>query len=876
MTRFNQTPSPYSDMSPFNETLHREAYLNSYVQQLIEEYSKGNHDTIDFHREYLSSLMEIFKDLEVIDPSGKIHDDIEVIHGTSERAIAKIKEDRNLRIPIISVVSNDLEIAIERRRPDFNTVIERMYDPKTRKAYRVISLSPKAVNVNFRVNIFDRYVENLNQLIEQIEMKFNPYALVKTKFGESTYAYLTDWSDQSIPVAGDRQNRLLMKSCLISLEAYMPTKKYLMTASDKIHELGNDDSVAVITKSIEESGNVESLTKSPNAVAYTDREFVMSDGFSMFYDLYIPTDTASPTVPLVMTHAATASWRKSGEPSLSFIDGTSEADPTSLKEELLSNGYAVLSFDVRGQARPWKISAAGGKQNSFFQPKNTQYAVSAEFGAENFCVRELLDIFELKDYVVGNFSAIDDNVGITGGSLGGIGTSMAAAWSGKEVPYNAIVSSQNAFLKAGASAIPNLSGTWGYNSGDTFSTFKAASVGSVIGDIAKLTQPQGPRSPYLSGPLRVYSLNSYSPREYDLVDAALRSDNIGQYTNEILDRNNFAEEISSTTVPVLAQLSIDDRQRGVGLYFDDFESIPTDKYMFMSTGHHDSPENDEALLKRNTNTLNWMGKYLKGESNDFPLDYMYEIMETPNSVSAYNDPKDLRTYRKFNTLKPSSISEIDLVLSLSGTNRVLIPGQVSSVSSLTTGNEDIKHRVASLSPAHSTSEFIDQVIQYRGDSDFLATDLKGVMFNDVSVPFLSVSAFTEDQIFIGSPSGVFTASADASGQFAYDVLDYDPLEPLSVNNPRTISMGSVTWHTPSLNSSSVSGEGRYQFYKFAEGHYIGIRLKNHTYFDAAVDDKTTMTFQTIPFFTDFNLQFDLRNGRCSVRVPLADYSTLPK
>ena len=230
--------------NPSAITLHYNAYINVYIRNLIMNHEKANHSAIDFQREYTNSLKTMLQSLEIVGADLTVHDDIEVMHGTVERAVAKLKKDRNLRLPILSIAVTDLEPDMTRRKPDFNVVVETLFDPIKRRAQRVVSLAPKAVTLQYKISMYDRYVENINQLIEQIELMFHPHAVLTTKYGNSTLGYIVDWADQSVAVAGDRENRILQKSCVVVLEAYIPTRKYLMTSTGKIRALNTDEIIS--------------------------------------------------------------------------------------------------------------------------------------------------------------------------------------------------------------------------------------------------------------------------------------------------------------------------------------------------------------------------------------------------------------------------------------------------------------------------------------------------------------------------------------------------------------------------------------------------------------------------------------------------------
>ena len=207
------------------------------LMQEIETQERENFNLRGFYREYTEAMLDNLRDLSVVDPEGKVNNDIPVFFANQERAVAKMQEDRNLRLPSVTVGIAATFDAIQRRRPLFNLNLEKKFDPQTRRAVRVISLAPKAITINFNINIWAKYIEDLNQLQELIEAKFQPAMNLKTSFGNSTFAFINYVTNQSALAVADRQDRLIQSSFLIAAEAYLPQHKYILASNGKLKKV---------------------------------------------------------------------------------------------------------------------------------------------------------------------------------------------------------------------------------------------------------------------------------------------------------------------------------------------------------------------------------------------------------------------------------------------------------------------------------------------------------------------------------------------------------------------------------------------------------------------------------------------------------------
>ena len=233
------------------------------IKKKIFELERDHFVTPSFFREYSKVLLNAFHDLRILDGEGKLRE-VPIWYGNAERAIAKIFEGRNLNLPAVTLTIQTIDEDTDRRRPDFNIEFRTVYDEERRLAQRFAWTAPKAVTLTYNVNLWSKYVEDMNQLVEYIQLKFRPHYRVQTKFNDYTPAFLGAISDNSAYEAPDTEERVLKKSASITLDTYVPSRQYLLAANGDI-ELFNFD-VSIDGTGFDSSGSTyESLVTSGNA-----------------------------------------------------------------------------------------------------------------------------------------------------------------------------------------------------------------------------------------------------------------------------------------------------------------------------------------------------------------------------------------------------------------------------------------------------------------------------------------------------------------------------------------------------------------------------------------------------------------------------------
>jgi len=109
-----------------------------------------------------------------------------------------------------------------------------------KRAYRVVSMAPRAVKIKYTIYSWAKYKSDLDQLAEQIRTKFFPSLDIPTTYSEFNPAFLTEEIDQTSVDLGDKEDRILRKAFGIEIHTYIPTAKYLVTSTGEIEKVGQD------------------------------------------------------------------------------------------------------------------------------------------------------------------------------------------------------------------------------------------------------------------------------------------------------------------------------------------------------------------------------------------------------------------------------------------------------------------------------------------------------------------------------------------------------------------------------------------------------------------------------------------------------------
>mgnify|MGYP001295565293 FL=1 len=215
--------------------------LLAQIKKDIKAYEDKNPYTRNFYRNYTKSLMERLNVYIFNAQNERIK--ISTIYANPERAIAKIHEDRNLTLPLMSLAIGDIEENVSIRKPDVQLTTYKFFDVETQRAYRIVKQASKAVALQFQLTLWTKYTEDMNQMVEEVQMMFQPSMAIPTEDEAENKAFLLDVLDMSSVQAADKQDRLLRKRVTLRVEAYIPGRQYLYSNTGRIKEIINSEFV---------------------------------------------------------------------------------------------------------------------------------------------------------------------------------------------------------------------------------------------------------------------------------------------------------------------------------------------------------------------------------------------------------------------------------------------------------------------------------------------------------------------------------------------------------------------------------------------------------------------------------------------------------
>lgn len=229
--------------SSFNNELDENINRNYfYKQNLVRELKSRSVDSkvvSEIYKKLLQTLIVKFSNFICIDDQDNIIK-IPCWHGSAERVIAKLKQESNITLPVISVARDMDKTDDNRRRIDSTVIFETYFDRVKNRAVRVASLATVPTSITYRVNVWTKYHEDMDQISEQFRRLFNPHLLVETIYSDQTIGFLVEESSNTDLTIADGQDRVVRRSFIVSVESYIPNPKFVVTSTGKIEEFNSE------------------------------------------------------------------------------------------------------------------------------------------------------------------------------------------------------------------------------------------------------------------------------------------------------------------------------------------------------------------------------------------------------------------------------------------------------------------------------------------------------------------------------------------------------------------------------------------------------------------------------------------------------------
>jgi hypothetical protein len=210
-----------------------------WAREFIRLKTSKSNGVSSFYKSCLRFLIAELGNLIYLNSENQVID-VACIYANPERTIAKLKQENNIILPIISISQETTNNDEDRRRTSTTLINNKWWDDEKKRAFRVLSIAPRAVTIVYSINIWAKYRSDLDQLLEQVRLLFNPALTIITSHTTTSKAFLVDEDDNSNVETADREDRLLRRSISVELEGYIPNPKFLVTATGEIEEFNID------------------------------------------------------------------------------------------------------------------------------------------------------------------------------------------------------------------------------------------------------------------------------------------------------------------------------------------------------------------------------------------------------------------------------------------------------------------------------------------------------------------------------------------------------------------------------------------------------------------------------------------------------------
>ena len=188
------------------------------------------------YKDLLRALIVAFGNMSYVDGQGQ-RQRIKAMHGNPERTIAKLFQENNIVLPVLTVMQDNARDDMTKRRYDNILIQKSVWDDKIQRAERIISVADVPVRLTYNLNLWAKYMEDLDQISQSIRVRFNPGVQLHTPISNSIKTFLLTEANKSSISTGDREDRILRKSYVLEVEAFIPSPKFKITSTGRIEKV---------------------------------------------------------------------------------------------------------------------------------------------------------------------------------------------------------------------------------------------------------------------------------------------------------------------------------------------------------------------------------------------------------------------------------------------------------------------------------------------------------------------------------------------------------------------------------------------------------------------------------------------------------------
>ena len=206
------------------------------MKEKIRAMDKAQNFISYVYKDTLRAMIHLMGDFYYIDSENKTIR-VKSMHANQERAIAKIRQTANIILPIITVSQTTSDNNEDRQKYSSNLIHETQWDDEKQRAVRILSFNSRPIDILYKVNIWSKYREDMDHILEQLRLMFNPSIEIETPLSNLAKGILMKENDISEIETGDGSDRLVRKEIEIKVETYIPSPRYKITSTGEIDSM---------------------------------------------------------------------------------------------------------------------------------------------------------------------------------------------------------------------------------------------------------------------------------------------------------------------------------------------------------------------------------------------------------------------------------------------------------------------------------------------------------------------------------------------------------------------------------------------------------------------------------------------------------------
>lgn len=253
--------------------------------QIVNDVETPNRNTIYRYAKSLrgtdEAVMDVFRDIVVLDEDGKAIP-VPIIWGTAERAVLAMVQENvrkddtivvdRLRLPMIAIVSRDY--SFNQNRYTYHQAIDWLRDKTGKPGFHESEKFKRdtvfgvtrgiPIDVSYQLTFWTMYLEDANQILEQIVTKFSPIAYIKVRGVSWETILKLDGIANNLEIdVGDAALRIIKFQVSMTAETYVAQpiirkKAVLETRIEVVNSTVEENITEVISRienSVKEIGN---------------------------------------------------------------------------------------------------------------------------------------------------------------------------------------------------------------------------------------------------------------------------------------------------------------------------------------------------------------------------------------------------------------------------------------------------------------------------------------------------------------------------------------------------------------------------------------------------------------------------------------------